>query len=50
MLVGGRDVAATVDKTMLERGVANVNTFLDEMDAQYESRVRFRQPSEILLG
>jgi hypothetical protein len=50
MLIGGRDVAATVEKTMLERGVDNIDAFLDELDGQYESRVRFRQPSEILLG
>jgi hypothetical protein len=49
MLIGGKHVAAVVEKIMFERGAQNVDAFLNEMDAQYESRVRFRQPSEILL-
>ena len=49
MLIGGKHVAAVVEKIMFERGATNVDGFLSEMDSQYESRVRFRQPSEILL-
>ena len=49
MLIGGKHVAAVVEKIMFERGATNVDAFLGDMDTQYESRVRFRQPSEILL-
>lgn len=49
MLMGGSQVASSVEKAMFERGLRDVDAFLDELDAQYEGRVRFRQPSEILL-
>jgi len=49
MLVGGRQVAAVVEKAMFEIGATNVDAFLGEMDTHYDGRVRFRQPSEILL-
>ena len=49
MLVGGRQVANTVDRLMFELGEHDVSSFLDKLDKQYEERVRFRQPSEILL-
>ena len=49
MLVGGRQVASTVDRLMFELGEHDVSSFLDKLDKQYEERVRFRQPSEILL-
>ena len=49
MLVGGAQVASTVEKTMFELGAHDVDAYLSELDRQYEERVRFRQPSEILL-
>jgi len=49
MLVGGAQVASTVEKAMFELGAHDVDAYLSELDRQYEERVRFRQPSEILL-
>jgi Restriction endonuclease AspBHI N-terminal/Restriction endonuclease len=49
MLVGGAQVASTVEKAMFELGAHDVDAYLSEFDRQYEDRVRFRQPSEILL-
>ena len=49
MLVGGRQVASVVEKIMFELGTKDVDAFLGELDTQYDARVRFRQPSEILL-
>lgn len=49
MLLGGRQVASTVEKIMFELGANKVEAFLGELDKQYDDRVRFRQPSEILL-
>ncbi len=49
MLVGGRQVSSTVERIMFELGERDVHAFLDRLDGQYEDRVRFRQPSEILL-
>ena len=34
---------------MFELGANKVEAFLGELDKQYDDRVRFRQPSEILL-
>ena len=49
LLVNGRHVADAVDRAMFDRGMSNVGSFLDELDKNYEDRVRFRHPSEILL-
>jgi len=49
MLIGGAQVASTVEKAMFEVGAHDVDAYLDDLDSQYEGRVRFRQPSEILL-
>jgi hypothetical protein len=49
MLIGGRQVASTVERVMFELGERDVASFLNRLDGQYEDRVRFRQPSEILL-
>jgi len=38
-----------VEKAMFELGARDVDAYLSEFDRQYEDRVRFRQPSEILL-
>ena len=41
MLVGGRQVASTVDRLMFELGERDVSSFLDKLDKQYEERLRF---------
>ena len=49
MLIGGAQVASSLEKAMFEIGAHDVDSYLGGLDIQYEGRVRFRQPSEILL-
>ena len=48
-LIGGAQVASSLEKAMFEVGAYDVDSYLGDLDIEYEGRVRFRQPSEILL-
>ena len=49
VLIHGRQVAEVLLQMMFERGLVEVHPILEELDAQYPSRISHRRPSEILL-
>jgi len=49
VLVNGLQLVEVVSRIMYERGVSDLHTFLDQVDATYEGRRAVRNPSEILM-
>tara|TARA_Y100000589_G_scaffold39246_1_gene32908 strand:- start:1127 stop:1459 length:333 start_codon:yes stop_codon:yes gene_type:complete len=49
MLINGSMVASEIDKATNQIGQSDLKSFLEEVDAGYESLVRSRQPEELLL-
>jgi hypothetical protein len=49
VLVNGLQLVEVVSRIMYQRGVTDLRTFLDQVDATYEDRRAVRNPSEILM-
>jgi hypothetical protein len=49
VLIHGRQLAEATSQLMAERGLADVNTFLGQVDLTYGARIDVRNPSEILF-
>ena len=48
-LIHGHRVAEELWKLVFESGAANVRSFLEDLDAQYDNRLAQRRPDEILF-
>jgi hypothetical protein len=46
--VHGGQLAEVVGRIMFERGIIDVNVFLNDVDSTYDERRAVRNPSEIL--
>ena len=49
LLINGLMVAESVNEIMLNHGFKNIDSYLREIDADYDGLVRNRDPEEILL-